>query len=959
MSGSNVIQASETTVTSLASLNSGSTYYNTATTAIPSPAGSVTLNTLRATNGAVDTITMVGSDTINANAFMASANNGGLTIGSTAGVGTVAPLGSELFFYTPTGNGPIVVNANISAGANTVVKTGPSTLTLAGTNNTFGALVINQNTVTISSSAGLTAGAAVTLNGNGAMLNLTYATTGATYNNPITVNADSYVANSASATLAGNVTLNNNASLIVNNNAYVAAVTLSGAISGTGGVIFSGSAPSGVTTSVTISGNSPNTYTGLTQILGSANNGNGNVGVVLSKSSGNAILGNILLGKRYVGNATRLVPETLTLNDLGGDADQIADTATITFGGGDGPDAGSFNLNGYSETIGAVQSQGPGDGIIEAGGNTGGAVSTLTIGTTNLATSAATGYTGTGTYTFSGWIRDGSSGTLSVTKAGNYTQIFASPNTYSGTTALNGGILSVNYLANGGSASSIGGSTNAAANLVFGGGDLQYTGPTASTDRLFTLNAGGGTIDASGAGAVTFSNTGTTVASGNPTLTLTGSSTALNVLTPSLSGGVSLIKTGLGTWALAGSSSYTGGTTINQGVLQVSANSNLGASSGSINIGGGTLQFAAVFDPSARTINIGAGGATIDTQALTVTLANSIGNGGSGALTKVGAGALVLGGANTFTGGATVTSGTLAANNASGSATGSGNVSIASGATLGGNGFIVPLGVGGPLVTINSGAHLAPHAGTGSSASTLNINVGSSSSAAALSIANGVYFDYNFISGSSVCDRIAATGNVTLGSGIAGTESLTTPISQFSSISSSTRYTLISDTGGTLVDNIPDANWSLPGNSSLTFSISHDAGGVYLTVAPAVSTLTWTGANGTAWNTAAANWSAGAGNVAYSEGRARHLLRLRQRLQRSDYRQRRTAFRRHLQQYGRPRLHAHGRSDWRCRLAHSLDRQRWRDRGAGQRGQQLYRRHGCQLGHPATRRRCKRRVAGG
>lgn len=73
---------------------------------------------------------------------------------------------------------------------------------------------------------------------------------------------------------------------------------------------------------------------------------------------------------------------------------------------------------------------------------------------------------------------------------------------YHGTT------LTVTSLANGGSASGIGSSSNAAANLHIQGGTLRYEGAATSTDRLFTIGTRGATLDASGTGALTFSNTG-------------------------------------------------------------------------------------------------------------------------------------------------------------------------------------------------------------------------------------------------------------------------------------------------------------------------------------------------------------------------------------------------------------------------------------------------------------------
>ena len=68
--------------------------------------------------------------------------------------------------------------------------------------------------------------------------------------------------------------------------------------------------------------------------------------------------------------------------------------------------------------------------------------------------------------------------------------------------------LTVSSLANGGSASSIGSSSNAAGNLVIQGSTFKYVGGATSTNRLFTVGTAGATLDASGSGAVDFNNTG-------------------------------------------------------------------------------------------------------------------------------------------------------------------------------------------------------------------------------------------------------------------------------------------------------------------------------------------------------------------------------------------------------------------------------------------------------------------
>ncbi len=70
-------------------------------------------------------------------------------------------------------------------------------------------------------------------------------------------------------------------------------------------------------------------------------------------------------------------------------------------------------------------------------------------------------------------------------------------NTYTGRTILAGSTLAVPSLANGGLASGVGSSSASPTNLVFAGGGLSYTGPTATTDRGYAID-GGGTFSVSG-----------------------------------------------------------------------------------------------------------------------------------------------------------------------------------------------------------------------------------------------------------------------------------------------------------------------------------------------------------------------------------------------------------------------------------------------------------------------------
>ena len=249
----------------------------------------------------------------------------------------------------------------------------------------------------------------------------------------------------------------------------------------------------------------------------------------------------------------------------------------------------------------------------------------------------------------------------SVTKTGPGTATLTAANSYGGITRLNGGVLSVSDVSNGGVNSSIGASTLAATNLVINGGTLRYTGVGQSTNRLFTLGAGGGTLDASGTGALNFTNGGAIVlpGAGARSLTLTGSNTGANTLAAVVGDGggpSTVIKSGTGTWSLTGANTYSGGTTINSGTLSVSQDANLGASGGGIVLNGGTLQATATVGTSRVIVFNGAG--TIDT-APAIVLSKSGGSSGAGSLNKTGTGTLLLTGINAYTGGTTITAGTL------------------------------------------------------------------------------------------------------------------------------------------------------------------------------------------------------------------------------------------------------------------------------------------------------------
>ena len=297
-----------------------------------------------------------------------------------------------------------------------------------------------------------------------------------------------------------------------------------------------------------------------------------------------------------------------------------------------------LDLNGFSNSVSALN----------GGGTTGGNV---TLGAQTLTIT-------NGGFTYAGSI----SGTGNLIKTGPGVQTLSGCNSsYSGTTTISGGMLSVDCLVNGLSNSSIGSSSSAAGNLVLNGGTLRYVGAGGSTDRQFTLG-GSATINSSGTGAIAFTNTAavTMPGAGARTLTLGGTNIGDNVLGAQLTntdggGIVSLTKTDGGTWRLSNAgSTYTGVTSILGGVLSVDKLANGGEVSsigrsalGASNLvigSGSTLRYTGAGDSTDRLFTLQTGVTFIEssgTGAIAFTNTGTMGFSGTGARV------FALGGTNT------------------------------------------------------------------------------------------------------------------------------------------------------------------------------------------------------------------------------------------------------------------------------------------------------------------------
>jgi autotransporter-associated beta strand protein len=364
----------------------------------------------------------------------------------------------------------------------------------------------------------------------------------------------------------------------------------------------------------------------------------------------------------------------------------------------------------------------------------------VTIGENNLARTLT--INGNGNLVISGVVRNGTgSGADNLSKSGNGMLSLTANNTYTGTTTLSAGTLTIGsnqalgtgtFVLSGGTLASLGGPRSISNTVTLAGNaalasssNVTFTGQTTLTgSRTFTSNAGA---------IATFSNINLSNSGTSRTLTITGSGDT-RILGVIANGGTStagaITKSGTGTLTMEGTNSYGGTTTVSGGTLEVRNSAALGTTSGGTSVASGaTLAIAGGISSGENLTLTGSGvsgngalrnlsgnntltGSTTITAATTITstadtlaFARPSGDAISGSfvLTIGGAGNVLLqrryniGTASLLKTG----TGTLTLGNAATSAT-SGNISIAGGA-FEVNGSVA---AGGTLVT-DSGTRLA------------------------------------------------------------------------------------------------------------------------------------------------------------------------------------------------------------------------------------------------------------
>ncbi|MEP3211788.1 MAG: autotransporter-associated beta strand repeat-containing protein [Luteolibacter sp.] len=687
MSGTNRL-ASSTNLT----VASGATFQlngNATSTASLAGAGTISLGSGTLTTGSA---TSTFSGVISGTGGLVKSGIGTLTLsGSSTYSGSTAIQGGTLVMRSSTALGATTGAVSVSSGAvlaleNNISVSSSKTLSLAGSGiSGGGALINNSGTNTWAGGISLTTGSTINSASGGSLV-----LSGATGLGNSTLTLDGSGSTTFSGVVSGSAVSNTTAVLkngsgtllLSGTNTFTGITTVNQGTLRIGSNAALGAAGSGngtiVAAGATLLLQPPSGLTIGNEALTLNGTGVGGNGALYSQTGTNSWGGAITLATDSIirvdtgstlnligtmlesGGAKSLTKDgagTLTISNIVsssgsillqggilrlGASERFNDDLALSLSAGT-----TFDLDNNDETLGSLA----GSGSITLG-------SDAEIGGGDLTTGA-----NHSSATFSGVI----SGLGAVTKTGTGTQTFSGSNTYTGATSIDGGILSVSSLNNGGSASGIGASTNDAANLVLDGGILRYTGATQSTTRLYTIETGGGGFDASGSGVLTLSGAATLGGTDTArTFSLSGTNTGANTLAAALgdngTGATSLLKSGTGTWVLTGAHSYTGTTTVTGGTLRLGSADRIGNSSAVVISSGATFDFNGFSDAigslaGAGNVVLGSASMGIGTDQTSTSFSGIIS--GTGAVTKTGSGVQSFTGNNSYTGITTLSGGTL------------------------------------------------------------------------------------------------------------------------------------------------------------------------------------------------------------------------------------------------------------------------------------------------------------
>jgi len=564
--------------------------------------------------------------------------------------------------------------AGVVSGAGTLVKTGAGTLTLSGANTYTGATQIDAGTLALGTAGALADATAVTLAG-GATLQLAA--------------ADETVGSIAGS---GAIALG---AFTLTSGGTGASTAFSGVISGTGGLVKTGSG------TLTLSG--ANTYSGgttvsagtlrgtSTSLVGDIANdatlvfdqaGNGTYAGVISgtgdvtkQGAGTLTLsgdnthtgattvaaGTLALGADdALSAASDLTLQTATTLALDGHSVQVGSlayhTAIIDYGTaaaanaflftGGGSSTGTLTINNFNAGEGDVFAFQSGAAGVEGGFLSGVYFYGIGGGVIGATGQTLAGYGGTWDFIvadntpFKTW--DGGGGNNNWSTGANWSGDTAPVGSFSLKLAFGGATRTAPVMNGSYSVNTLRFDADAAAFTLSasgGGSELTFGG---SVPSIIQLSSNAQTITA----PIVFNTTTIVETTGSGALTLSGA----------LSGTGGLTKVGAHTLVLAGNNSYGGATTINEGTVVLRHSSALGSTAaGTAVSAGATLQLE-------NGIDVGAEALALDGTLRNTSGTNSYGGAISGSGTVIVAGGtLSLEGtsANTFTGTTTVNTGTL------------------------------------------------------------------------------------------------------------------------------------------------------------------------------------------------------------------------------------------------------------------------------------------------------------
>ena len=537
-------------------------------TAVNISAGTLTLGgSHRMSDSATVTVSGGILDTT-ASGYIDTVGTFNMSAGSLNGTGTITATTYGLSGGTVTGNlGTGTMNVtgstalNGTAGA-TAVNISAGTLTFGSSDR-----LANGATVTVSGTGVLNTGTGLTdtvgafnmsagsLSGTGTITASTYGLTGGTVT--ASLGAGAITVNTGTVALGSAGRLNSTSTLTVQGGQLTLAGAESVASYSQSGGTLGGSGQTLTATTYSLSGGTV-----------TANLGTGTMNVT----------GSIALNGTAAATAVNISNGTLTL----GGNDRLANGATVTV-------TGTLALGSYSDTVGAVSL---------TGGN----------------------ITGSGTLTGSSYdpqsgsvsaILGGTGIALTKTTSGNVT--LSGPNTYTGTTSINAGTLSINTVGSNATAQSLGQGTTVNLGVAStSSGTLLYTGSAGTLGKAINALGNGQNVIQNVGGLLTLSG----VLSKNGTiLTLRGGSSGIRV-TGTITGANanSDLYIDGGTTTLGAANTYNGPTKVfNGGILALGITDAIPSNS-ALTLGDatttGTLNMGA-YTNAIGSLAFGAGGGTL------------------------------------------------------------------------------------------------------------------------------------------------------------------------------------------------------------------------------------------------------------------------------------------------------------------------------------------------------------